>query len=122
VKAKILSILFYTQLKTYKLVKAMKSVWNNFKELLTNVSQQVGLAWWVEVVTQNPRCTYYFGPFLSSADAKFSTKGYVEDLEQEGATGISFSVKRCKPAALTVAEDLGEWIDRKVKPVFSGQM
>jgi Domain of unknown function (DUF1816) len=122
VKAKFLSILFYTQLKTYKLVKAMKSVWNNFKELLTNVSQQVGLAWWVEVVTQTPRCTYYFGPFLSSADAKFSMKGYIEDLEQEGAQGISVNVKRCKPAALTVAEDLGEWIDRKVKPVFSGQM
>jgi hypothetical protein len=32
------------------------------------------------------------------------------------------NVKRCKPNVLTIAEDLGEWIDRKVKPVFSGQI
>jgi hypothetical protein len=31
-------------------------------------------------------------------------------------------VKRCKPENLTIAEDMGERIDRKVKPIFSGQM
>jgi hypothetical protein len=100
----------------------MKSVWNNFKELLTNAYQNLGLAWWVELKTQTPNCTYYFGPFLSATDAKVAIKGYVEDLEQEGAQGISFDIKRCKPSVLTVADDLGEWIDRKVKPVFSGQI
>ncbi|MEC4818377.1 MAG: DUF1816 domain-containing protein [Scytonema sp. PMC 1069.18] len=100
----------------------MKTVWDNFKELLINVFQGVGFAWWVEIVTQNPRCTYYFGPFLSSADAQVALKGYVEDLEQEGAQGISVNVKRCKPDALTIADDLGERIDRKVQPIFSGQM
>lgn len=100
----------------------MKSFWNNFKDLLTNVSQNLGLAWWVEVNTQSPHCTYYFGPFLNSTEAKASMKGYVEDLEQEGAQGISVEIKRCKPGVLTVAEDLGEWIDRKVQPIFSGQM
>ncbi|BAZ06439.1 hypothetical protein NIES3974_31000 [Calothrix sp. NIES-3974] len=104
------------------LVKTMKSVWNSFKEKLVNVFQNLGLAWWVEVVTQNPRCTYYFGPFLSAAEAETARDGYVEDLVQEGAQGISTSVKRCKPGALTIAEDLGELIDRKVKPVFSGQI
>ncbi|AHJ30221.1 Hypothetical protein, Slr0957-like protein [Nodularia spumigena CCY9414] len=73
-------------------------------------------------MTQNPRCTYYFGPFLSSADAKVALKGYVEDLEVEGAQGILVNVKRCKPGTLTIAEDLGERIDRKVKPAFSGQI
>jgi Domain of unknown function (DUF1816) len=100
----------------------MKTVWDNFKELLINVFQGFGFAWWVEIVTQNPRCTYYFGPFLSSADAKAALKGYMEDLEQEGAQGIAVNVKRCKPDALTIADDLGERIDRKVQPVFSGQM
>ncbi|GAB1542292.1 DUF1816 domain-containing protein [Scytonema sp. NUACC21] len=100
----------------------MKTILDSFKELLINVFHGLGLAWWVEVVTQTPRCTYYFGPFLSSGEAKAAIKGYVEDLEQEGAQGIAINVKRCKPEALTIADDLGERIDRKVQPVFSGQM
>lgn len=100
----------------------MNTTGSNFKELLTNVFDQFGLAWWVEISTQNPRCTYYFGPFMNATEAKASVKGYVEDLELEGAQGISVNVKRCKPEVLTISEDLGEWFDRKVKPVFSGQM
>lgn len=100
----------------------MKSVWNSSKEILINLFQNLGLAWWIEITTQTPRCTYYFGPFLSATEANAACAGYVEDLESEGAQGISTSVKRCKPSSLTVAEDLGELIDRKVQPVFSGQM
>ncbi|QSJ20394.1 DUF1816 domain-containing protein [Nostoc sp. UHCC 0702] len=100
----------------------MKTIWDNLKEALISTFNNLGLAWWVEIVTQNPRCTYYFGPFLSSSDAKVAIKGYVEDLEIEGAQGILVNVKRCKPNTLTIAEDLGERIDRKVKPVFSGQI
>ncbi|MEA5582734.1 DUF1816 domain-containing protein [Nodularia harveyana UHCC-0300] len=100
----------------------MQTIWNNLKESLINTFHNLGLAWWVEIVTQNPRCTYYFGPFLSSADAKVAMKGYVEDLEVEGAQEILVNVKRCKPGTLTMAEDLGERFDRKVKPAFSGQI
>jgi Domain of unknown function (DUF1816) len=100
----------------------MKTIWDNLKESLINTFNDLGLAWWVEIVTQNPRCTYYFGPFLSSSDANVALKGYVEDLEVEGAQGIVVNVKRCKPENLTIAEDMGERIDRKVKPIFSGQM
>ncbi|WP_414529308.1 DUF1816 domain-containing protein [Nodularia chucula] len=100
----------------------MQTIWNNLKESLTSTFHNLGLAWWVEIVTQNPRCTYYFGPFLRSADAKVALKGYVEDLEVEGAQDILVNVKRCKPGTLTIAEDLGERIDRKVKPAFSGQI
>ncbi len=100
----------------------MSMIWNNFKEALTSVAQGLGMAWWVELQTQNPKCTYYFGPFLDEATAKASIKGYVEDLESEGAQGIYVNIKRCKPDALTVADDLGELIDRKVKPIFSGQV
>ena len=100
----------------------MKTIWDNVKELLINFFQNLGWAWWVEIVTQNPHCTYYFGPFLSSKEANAATIGYVEDLEQEGAMGIIVNVKRCKPDALTIADDLGERFDRQAKPVFSGQM
>ncbi|BAB73117.1 DUF1816 domain-containing protein [Anabaena sp. FACHB-709] len=100
----------------------MKTIWQNLKEITINTFNTFGLAWWVEITTQNPCCTYYFGPFLNSAEAKLAIKGYVEDLETEGAQGIGVNVKRCKPNNLTIAEDLGERLDRKVKPAFSGQM
>jgi hypothetical protein len=100
----------------------MKTIWQNLKELLINVFNNLGLAWWVEIITQNPRCTYYFGPFINSVEATLASKGYVEDLELEGAQGIIVNVKRCKPNILTIADDLGERNDRKVKPAFSGQM
>ncbi|MCC5618860.1 DUF1816 domain-containing protein [Nostoc sp. CHAB 5836] len=100
----------------------MKTIWHNLKEVLINTFENLGLAWWVEIVTQNPRCTYYFGPFLISSDATLASKGYIEDLELEGATGIVVSVKRCKPNALTIADDLGERFDRKVQPAFGGQI
>ncbi|QNP30178.1 DUF1816 domain-containing protein [Cylindrospermopsis curvispora] len=99
----------------------MKNIWQNLKESLINLNNNLGLAWWVEIVTQNPRCTYYFGPFLSVTEATSASNGYVEDLEAEGAQGITVNVKRCKPDNLTI-EDLGGKIDRKVKPVFSGQV
>ena len=97
----------------------MKNIWHDLKEILTNFFQGLGWAWWVEVVTQNPRCTYYFGPFLSTKEATTALKGYVEDLEQEGALGISVQVKRCKPQSLTIAEDLGEKRESYIQPVFT---
>lgn len=76
-------------------------VMNEFSRLLN----KLGLAWWVEVVTGTPRCTYYFGPFTSANEAKDAQTGYVEDLEQEGAQGIVVTVRRCKPEKLTVYEE-----------------
>ncbi|BAY60232.1 DUF1816 domain-containing protein [Calothrix sp. FACHB-1219] len=100
----------------------MKTIWDDLKEKLISTVNNLGMAWWVEIVTQNPRCTYYFGPFINAVEANLSIKGYVEDLESEGAQGITVTVKRCKPDSLTIAEDLGERIDRKVTPAFSGQI
>ncbi|OLP16029.1 hypothetical protein BST81_23515 [Leptolyngbya sp. 'hensonii'] len=90
------------------------------KDIYTGVLQVLGLAWWVEVKTDKPRCTYYFGPFESAESAQSAQGGYVEDLEKEGAQGIAVDVKRCKPSSLTVGEDA----DGKAVPtrVFSGQM
>ncbi|UBF28038.1 DUF1816 domain-containing protein [Kovacikia minuta CCNUW1] len=84
------------------------------QEILTSLLNVVGLAWWVEVKTETPRCTYYFGPFPKANLAEISKAGYVADLEQEGAQGIAVSVKRCKPAKLTVSDDLGEKLSQGV--------
>lgn len=99
-----------------------KTSWDNFKEILTSLFHSFGRAWWVEIATQSPRCTYYFGPFLSSKEAHAAKTGYIEDLEQEGAQGIIVNVKRCKPNNLTISDDMGERIEPNAKPAFSGQM
>ena len=61
--------------------------------------------WWVEIVTDSPRCTYYFGPFDTDKEASSNTPGYIEDLESEGAKRVSIRIKRCQPRELTIDED-----------------
>jgi hypothetical protein len=68
---------------------------------LADFSNRLGLAWWVRVTTRTPNCVYYFGPFLNQQEAYGAISGYVEDLEQEQAEGITAVVQRCKPAQLT---------------------
>lgn len=57
--------------------------------------------WWVEILTEFPRCLYYFGPFESEAQACDHQWGYQEDLEGEGAKGIVVTIKQCLPQILT---------------------
>jgi Domain of unknown function (DUF1816) len=66
----------------------------------------LGQAWWIEILTAQPKCTYYFGPFADGKDATMAIHGYVEDLESESAQGIQIQVKRCKPNLLTIYSDL----------------
>lgn len=59
-------------------------------------------AWWVEISTAVPLCTYYFGPFDSQKAARDSRTSYVNDLHQEEARGIVALVKQCQPDRLTI--------------------
>lgn len=93
------------------------------KEILLSLLESLGLAWWVEVVTETPRCTYYFGPFMSAKEAQAAQSGYVEDLEQEGAKGFRVGIKRFKPNRLTIVdEDEEVEAARPISPVLSGQL
>jgi hypothetical protein len=67
-----------------------------------------GRAWWVEVLTTQPKCTYYFGPFANVEEANLASVGYVEDLEGESAQGIQTQVKRCQPRQLTIDDEYDE--------------
>lgn len=91
-------------------------------EIWTNILHTLGLAWWVEVTTESPHCTYYFGPFASSEEANASKQGYVDDLVQEGAQGIKVAIKRCKPTKLTVSDEAPEPSGRSTTPLFSRQL
>ena len=68
-------------------------------------SNQSEFAWWVEINTAVPHCTYYFGPFDSQKEAQLSRSGYVEDLHQEEARDIIAVVKQCQPDVLTIFHD-----------------
>lgn len=93
---------------------------NLFKNIFTSILETFGLAVWVEIVTDSPRCTYYFGPFINEAEAEAVKGGYIEDLEAEGSKGLAVSVKRCKPENLTIYDDSLDFkFDRF--PAFSGQ-
>ncbi len=63
------------------------------------------IAWWVKIVTETPHCTYFFGPFDSSGEAKQHQSGYVEDLEQEGAKEIGVLILQDCPLTLTIYDD-----------------
>ncbi len=94
----------------------------NMKEFLTNFLNVLGMAWWIEIVTDDPHCTYYFGPFASANEADAAKSGFMEDLEEEGAKNTSVIVKRCKPVSLTIDDELGETRGRKNQPTLSGQL
>jgi Domain of unknown function (DUF1816) len=76
-------------------------------DLVSKAVDWWGQAWWVEVFTAQPQCTYFFGPFADFKEASAAVSGYVEDLKDESAQGIQTQVKRCKPTQLTIDHDLG---------------
>ncbi len=59
-------------------------------------------AWWVKIQTDRPCCIYYFGPFDSAIEAQTNRSGYIEDLEDESAQGISASIELDRPQLLTI--------------------
>jgi hypothetical protein len=91
------------------------------QESLVSLVDFFGFAWWVEVRTDSPRCTYYFGPFLNRHEAEVEKPGYLEDLQFEGAQGIAVSIKRCKPGKLTIYDELAEPSAKSLRS-FSEQM
>jgi hypothetical protein len=81
------------------------SLTNNVKDMFTVLLEQLGMAVWIEVVTDAPRCTYYFGPFSSFPEAEAALPGYREDLEAEGAVVVGLVTRRCKPDLLTIYDE-----------------
>jgi hypothetical protein len=67
------------------------------------------------VLTKQPHCTYYFGPFANSHEAKAAIPRYIADLEDELATGIHVRIKRCKPDPLTIDGVVREYDTKPIK-------
>jgi hypothetical protein len=80
-----------------------------------------GKAWWIEIKTNQPACTYYFGPFDSELEAMAAKGGYIEDLEQEGAQNIQTMVSLCGyPAQLTITDEWDTPAGGFSTPAFGG--
>ena len=80
----------------------------NIQDIWSSVLNTIGQAWWVEISTERPHCTYYFGPFASAVEADTAKAGYIEDLEGEFAQGIQVAIKRCKPVQMTIDYEASE--------------
>jgi hypothetical protein len=79
-------------------------------------------AWWVEIKTSQPACTYYFGPFDTELEANAAKGGYIEDLEQEGAQNIQTMVQLCShPDQLTITDEWDSPLGKFPAPAFNGQ-
>lgn len=89
------------------------------KETLIKIANNLGMAYWVKIVTDNPSCVYYFGPFLRLREANAAKSGYVEDLKHEGAQRIRVNVVRCQPQELTIFDDSEDNPNFQPVPVFS---
>ena len=62
--------------------------------------------WWVEVDTDSPKRTYYFGPYDSREEASNRSNGYIRDLENKGSKKISINIKQgSKPSQLRASEE-----------------
>ena len=102
-------------------LKLFQAIINTFLEntemFFTSYLENMGQAWWVEIVTKKPDCTYYFGPFASHREAQLSQLGYIEDLERERPKLIAIEIKQCQPKELTIFEDKKE--EEKINKTIS---
>lgn len=92
-------------------------------ELWLSTLELLGLAWWLEITTESPNCTYYFGPYLRASEAEADKQGFMDDLEKEGARNIKFAIKRCRPDRLTVFDEKTDPPKNPgIAPILSGQV
>lgn len=68
-------------------------------------SEQFELGWWIEIITKQPNCIYYFGPFSEWLEAESSLSGYQEDLAAEGSEEIQWKYKYFQPKELTISSE-----------------
>lgn len=88
------------------------------KELLLKLFETIGRAYWLEITTEQPECTYYFGPYLSRKEAIAAQPGFLEDLTNEGAQNIEVNLQRCRtPKDLTIFDDSES--KKTLMPIFS---
>ena len=64
--------------------------------MIRNFGNKLGLAWWAKIETEDPSCTYWFGPFITKRSLKENISSFINDLSSEGSKNIKHSLVRCK--------------------------
>ena len=64
--------------------------------MIRNFGNNLGLAWWAKIETEQPSITYWYGPFLTKRSLKENLSLFIKDLSDEGATNIKHNLVRCK--------------------------
>ena len=65
-------------------------------KLIRNFGNKLGLAWWAKIETDQPSCTYWFGPFITKRSLKENISSFINELSDEGSKNIKYSLVRCK--------------------------
>jgi len=63
------------------------------------------LGWWLEILTAQPLCLYYFGAFTTRQEAESQQAGFIEDLLQENALILSTNLQFLQPHQITLIGD-----------------
>ncbi len=64
--------------------------------MIRNFGNKLGLAWWAKIETENPKTTYWYGPFITKRSLNENITSFLKDLADEGSTNIKQSLVRCK--------------------------
>ena len=65
-------------------------------KLIRNFGNKLGLAWWAKIETEQPKTTYWYGPFITKRSLKENMFSFIQDLNDEGSKNIKHSLVRCK--------------------------
>ncbi|BAU65787.1 hypothetical protein STA3757_31780 [Stanieria sp. NIES-3757] len=88
----------------------VKNVTNAVKKLIIFlIIPKPQLPWWLKIETIRPRCIYFFGPFDHPLEAKLFQHGYVHDLKEEQAQGITVKLEQGNVTKLTITEENEEY-------------
>ena len=66
------------------------------KKLIRNFGNNLGLAWWAKIESEQPNITYWYGPFITKRRLKENMTFFIKDLSDEGFSKIKHSLVRCK--------------------------
>ena len=64
--------------------------------MIRNFGNKLGLAWWAKIETDQPKGTYWFGPFITKSSLKENMPSFIKDLSDEGNKNIKHILVRCK--------------------------
>ncbi|NEQ31201.1 MAG: DUF1816 domain-containing protein [Leptolyngbya sp. SIO4C5] len=74
----------------------------NFFSKIAGDTETTTQPWWLQIITDQPTCIYYFGPFETPKEAQLHQQGYITDLTAEGAKVFPPTLIQGNPPELTI--------------------